>query len=407
MKRHFTVNLILRYIFNRQNRIFSLFVLILAIGLTSACGDEKPEMEVPPVVEPPVIDPKPKDDLSSVSDMVLIYAGGTHRNVTWNKQHLKPFVSCIDSVGVEQWLFDGFLFLEFITGDSQLPTSRIFSFGYGSLPARKQEWAALADYYFTPNNAVYALEDAIAEAVERMGVPEKKIKVVICLPQPIPAGAGSRYPSVPADYWGDINGKTINFSNKDDQIAACTWFVDYVADRFSKGNFKYIELFGFYWIDEGIGETSNILPNIADILGRRKYTFNWIPCWKNSDTPDFFTWKNHKFTDAYLQPNYFFSDLPLGRLTTACEYADKYDLDLEFEFDHNVLSAFGRTKVYRMYDYMSVFRKKGMLATKKLAYYQGTDILAQLYFSRNADDNALYREFCSFVLEHKALYKKQ
>ena len=388
-----------------HNHTFKMIFLIMAICFTSACRDKTPEVELPHEVPPVEVDPKPKEELHPVSDMVLIYAGGAHRNVTWNRQYLKPYVTFTDEDGTEHWLFDGFLFLEFITGNSQLSTSRIFAFGYGSLPARKQEWKELADYYFTPNNAVYALEAAIAEAAARIGNPEKKVKVVICLPQPIPAGQGSRYPSVPAGYWGDINGKTLNFSNKADRIAACSWFIDYVSELFHKGNFKYAELSGFYWIAESIDETGDMLPDMADVLNRRKYTFNWIPCWKNSATPDFFTWKNHKFTYAYLQPNYFFSDLPLSRLSQACEYANKYDLNLEFEFDHNVLSAFGRTKVYRMYDYMDAFRNKNMLDTKKIAYYQGTDVLAQLYFSKDTDDNELYGEFCSFVLEHQTLHK--
>jgi len=394
-------------ILSQTHRVVSFFFMFLLLtAMTISCGDDKIEIVVPPEVKPPEIDPKPKEDMKPITDMVLLYGGGSHRNVTWNRQYLKPYVTCMDSTGTERWLFDGFLFLEFVTGNPQLATSRIFAFGYGSLPARKEEWKALADYYFTRGNAVYALEDAVAEAAGRIGAPPNKVRVVICVPQPLPAGAGSRYPQVPVDYWGDINGKKLELSKKEDRLSACSWFVDYVSQLFYEGNFKYIELAGFYWIAESIDETSNILPELADILYRRKYSLNWIPCWKLSPTPDFFSWKNYKFTYAYLQPNYFFSDLPLRRLTEACEYANKYDLDLEFEFDHNVLVTFGRTKVTKMYDYMEAFRKNNMLATKRLAYYQGTDILAQLYFSRNALDRELYAEFCEFVLEHQSLYEK-
>ena len=384
---------------------FHILLLFSAICMMPCCSGEQPEIELPPEIKPPYIDPKPKEELKPVTDMVLIYGFGAHRGVTWNRQYLKPYVTFTDAGGIEHWLFDGFLFLEFVTGNS--PSSRIFAFGYGALPARREEWKALADYYFTPGNAVYALEAAIAEAATRMGDPAKKVKVVICLPQPIPAGPGSRFTTIPADYWGEINGKKINMSEKADRISACSWYIDYVMQLFHQGNFKYVDLAGFYWIAESIDETGNMLPDLAEIINRRNYSFNWIPCWKNQPpNPDFFTWKTHKFTYAYLQPNYFFSDLPLSRLSQACEYADKYDLDLEFEFDHNVLAAFGRTKVYKMYDYMEAFRKKGMLASKKIAYYQGTDVLAQLYFSKDASDNELYGEFCSFVLEHQTLYQK-
>jgi len=397
---------IMNHIFDSPFRFFYLFLLILATSITISCDEKKIGVESPPIVEPPVVDPKPKEELKPITDMVLLYGGGTHRNVTWNKQYLKPYVTYTDDENTEHWLFDGFLFLEFVTGNPQLSTSRIFAFGYGSLPARKQEWQALADYYFTPNNAVYALEDAIADAATRIGVPPKKVRVVICVPQPIPTGAGSRYPQVPTDYWGDINGKKIDLSKKEDRLEACTWYVDYVSRLFSDGKFKHVELAGFYWIAESIDETSNMLPELSDILNRRKFSLNWIPCWKTVPIPDFFSWKNYKFTYAYLQPNYFFYDVPLRRLTEACEHADKYDLDLEFEFDHNVRVASGRTKVSRMYAYMEAFRKNNMLATKKIAYYQGSDVLAQMYFSKNAPDRELYNEFCEFILEHQRLYGK-
>ncbi len=43
----------------------------------------------------------------SVTDLVLVYGGGKHRNVSWNKDHFVPYVSYKNLSNKEQWLFDG------------------------------------------------------------------------------------------------------------------------------------------------------------------------------------------------------------------------------------------------------------------------------------------------------------
>ncbi len=48
------------------------------------------------------------------NDMVLIYDGGAHRSIKWNKEHFAPYVSA-EMNGKASWLFDGFLFWKYIT----------------------------------------------------------------------------------------------------------------------------------------------------------------------------------------------------------------------------------------------------------------------------------------------------
>ncbi|MDR1865446.1 MAG: DUF4855 domain-containing protein [Bacteroidales bacterium] len=345
----------------------------------------------------------PEAEILPVTDMVLIYGGGKHRTATWNREHFAPYVSYTDRAQKEQWLFDGFLFLEITNGVSG--KQRIFATGYYGQPAGKTEWERQADYYFTENNGVYALDDCIAAVTERLGAPAEKRKVVIGLPEPIVAGPGSHYAELPADYWGSVDGKQLDFTGNDDRITACKWFIDYVEARFNEGNFKHVELAGFYWIAEESLHTKTILAEVAACLNGKKYSFNWIPYWKTD--PDYYDWQALKFNYAYLQPNYFFNDnTPYSRLTEACNVAKLYRLDMELEFDLSVFVG-DRNRGSRLYDYMKAFRENGILTSKRIAYYQDCDALYQLYHAAAEQDKNLFHDFCAFVVEHQTKYQNE
>ena len=122
---------------------------------------------------------KPKEDVwneeasqeesprkASMIDLALIYGGGAHRNVVWNREHFTPYVSYTDRNNQEHWLFDGFLLLEIVDGKG-----KIFATGYHGTPATKNEWKALADYYFKPGQCVDALNKCITEKISTLGNP--------------------------------------------------------------------------------------------------------------------------------------------------------------------------------------------------------------------------------------------
>ncbi|MDR1681602.1 MAG: DUF4855 domain-containing protein [Prevotellaceae bacterium] len=335
---------------------------------------------------------KDRQEVIAVRDMVLIYGGGAHRNVVWDKRHFVPYVSYRDKEGVEEDLFDGFLFLEYSNGDAGAP--RIFATGYYGEPARKTDWKALADYYFKPGIALAGLEACVAEAEQRLQTGKKR-KIVIVLPEPITAGANSNYPTLPANYWGEIDGSMLDFTRDSDRITACKWYVDYVRARFDEAGFQHLELTGFYWLAEESVHTKTILAGVAAHLNRWKYSFNWIPYWK--ETPDYYEWKTLKFTYAYLQPNYFFNEaLPYSRLTQACSVVKQYDMDIELEFDERVLVGVGN-RGNRLRDYMRAFDENHLTTSKRMAYYQGNDAIFLLSQSTAAEDVELFHEFCDFV----------
>ena len=378
-----------------------LIILFAILSLSAFCkeSDKVSVQEANPKETPPdgAHTPNVPDD-GTIVDLVLIYGGGAHRGVVWNKEHFAPYVSYTDRTNKEQWLFDGFLMLEIVDGKG-----KIFATGYYGTPATKNEWKSLADYIFKPGQSIDALNTCIAEKIQHLGAPPQKRKVVIAIPEPIVAGPNSNYKETPADYWGEVDGRKLNFTVQDDRTIACKWYIDYVIDKFDEENFSDLELAGFYWIAEESFHTKTILAAVGNYLEEAGYTFNWIPYWKTK--PDYFNWKELGFHVAYLQPNYFFNlDVPYSRLQEACKVAKEHDLDLELEFDMRVFADNGDRGV-RLYNYMKAFRENGILETKRIAYYQDCDVLYHLYRATGEKEKVIFHDFCEFVLEHQSKIK--
>ena len=94
----------------------------------------------------------PNSERKNIRDMVLIYNGGKHRTVKWDKEHFSTYVAT-DATAEKsaEWLFDGFLFLE-ISYDRQ----RGFAKNYRDKGCRKVEWIDLIDQWLTPGLNIMA-----------------------------------------------------------------------------------------------------------------------------------------------------------------------------------------------------------------------------------------------------------
>jgi hypothetical protein len=358
-----------------------VFLSILLSVVIISCADKNDN----PKIVPPTPDKKEnmfdwertRAKLLECENMVLLYSGGTHREYQWNEDHINPYITYIDESGKEEWLFDSFLFLEIHNG-----LGKTFATGYTKIPADQKDWKDLVNHYFQSRYCLGALERTIDKAINRIGNPDHKRKIIIGLPEPI----------INQKDWGTIkDGVPLDFSKSSDRIAACKWYIDYVRNKFNEMHYDNLELAGFYWIAEEATNTRTILADIADYLNVFKYSFNWIPYFKSDGYSD---WKKLSFNYAYLQPNYFFNeDVPFSRLEEACTLAKKYDMDMEIEFDERILSGWG----YRLEDYLKAFDNNGISQTKRLAYYQGGDALYKLSISKENKDKQLYHQFCKFV----------
>lgn len=331
---------------------------------------------------------KARKDIVQVDDLVLIYGGGAHRtnasSMPLDPEHMTPYITYEDKAQNKHWLFDGFLFLEIHNGKG-----KEFATGYTGDPATKAEWTELIDFYFTSNNAICAIEKAIEKAKANLAPLPNKRKIVIGIPEP-KAGQTN---------WGDVNGRTLNFADDRDRVAACKWYIDYARESFNKGKFKHVELVGFYWIAEHSADTKDILSDVSLYLNRLNYSFNWIPYFNAVGYKD---WRKHGFNYSYHQPNHYFNDdIPYSRLNDACRMAKECGMGMEVEFDESALVRSG-DRSSRLRDYMKAFRENEVL-TSPIAYYQGGSAVYQLSVSDNAKDKELYHDFCAFVLDHAIL----
>ena len=200
-----------------------------------------------------------RSGILSYTDMVLCYGGSHHRTpYRWDKERFAPSVSYVDEQGKEHWLFDSFLFIEF--QDSSRPDGGYYAYMVGLMKdygfsAGKTQWKELIDYWFAGGSGMDALEGAVKDASARLGAPPSKRKVIMVLPDPIiykvydGKGNGKGDPGSTV-YWGELNGRKMDFSTAEDRIAAYKWYVDEVRRRFDLGNYQFIDLAGFYIISE-------------------------------------------------------------------------------------------------------------------------------------------------------------
>ena len=354
-----------------------------------------------------------RDAIPSYTDLVLCYGGSHHRTpYRWDKERFTPFVTYVDEEGREHWLFDGFLFLEF--QDSSRPDGGKYAYMVGVLrgqgiSAGKQQWKELIDYWFDGDNGVNALEAAVKEASQRLGTPPAKRKVVMVMPDPI---IYEEYAdtNTSTTYWGELNGRRLDFAKASDRIAAYKWYIDSVRRLFDKADYRYVELAGFYIVSEDLATPGDgwnpelkrweeVIPEVAEYLHALNESLCWIPY---NRAAGYRNWKRFGIDYAYMQPNYFWDnkgEKPLSRFFSDIK---ANDLAMEFEFDDALLEKTAGSEVYRrrLREYMDGAKEHGIYGRKPLAYYHGQNTLYELSVSAAAEDRKLYHEFCRFVLDN-------
>lgn len=127
-----------------------------------------------------------------VSDMALIYQGGTHRP-EWTEDDLRPYVTHTFADGRTDWFFDSFLFFEF-TDNWQIA----FGYKYGTRNARKSDWEWLLNRIFEKEKSLDALNSCIEHYKTIIGEPSFKHKIVLGVVSPITDQTD----------WGSLDGET-------------------------------------------------------------------------------------------------------------------------------------------------------------------------------------------------------
>ena len=351
-----------------------------------------------------------RKSLATTTDAILCYGGSHHRTpYLWDQARLAPLVTYTDPAGREHWLFDGFIFLEF--QDTNRPDNARYAFETGQLrdtgvSAGKAQWQELIDYYFRPGNGVDALDKAVKEATGRLGNAPAKRRVIMVLPDPV---IYEHYIDTTSSttYWGELDGRRLDFSKNEDRLAACKWYIDRVRAAFAAGNYRYVELAGFYWLREIVTRPQDtaysyfltrsdiLLPHVTDYLHRLNYSFNWIPYYGSRG---YDVWPTFGFDPAYLQPNYY------GKaehdMEKIFDQIAQYDMAMELEFEPTLLHAREGSEAFRkrFRSYMEYAKKRNIYGTKPFAYYHGTNGFYDLWASPDEVDRELYHELCRFVI---------
>ncbi|MGH7941643.1 MAG: DUF4855 domain-containing protein [Limisphaerales bacterium] len=330
--------------------------------------------------------PLTQSDPSKPTDLMLIYQGGIQRP-RWTLSRFAPYVTYRDAqTGKEQWLFDGFLFIEFQDGRGHTYEQ------YSRLKhANKGQWAWLLQRNFANNDGVPNLEKAVEAAAARIGQPVRRRQVILTLPVPAPDQTD----------WGTLDGRALDFHNKADRLAACAWYLDKALERWKELAPAELDLAGFYWVAEESSSTKGIFPDLAQAVHARGKEFFWIPSY-HVNTP-LGEWKSFGFDEAYLQPNYFFHPgLSAARLQNACDFARAHGMGLEIEFDPRMISD---QPVFepRFHSYLDAFTRNGVRDGAAMAWYEGGGALYRLAVSENPKFRGDYDELAKFVLKRQRI----
>lgn len=350
--------------------LYFLVVLAMITPINSIGAQEKPEK---------------KYKTSEIRDLALIYQGGVQR-IDWTRNQFVPYVTHQFADGTKDWLFDGFLFLEFADGKGYN-----YAYGYAKKQARRIEWEWLLNRLFEKGKALDALDQCIENEKKNIGKPPFKHKVVLGVAIPLPKQKD----------WGIIDGDSLDFNLQSDQIKAAKWYIDQLMARFKKAKYKNLELSGFYWVDEDIATCKDLPKYVSQYIHLQKKEFVWIPYWK---AKGYDQWKELGFDIAYQQPNHFFTKtIPDSRLDEACELALDTGMAMEFECDSKALYDSEDSSYNRMLAYIKAFEEYGVFETSAIAYYTGSKGLIDLYNSTSSEDKKIMDRLARHIVARRSI----
>lgn len=331
-----------------------------------------------------------------VRDLALIYAGGNQRD-NWTPDSLRPYVAHTFSNRKTDWLFDGFLFIEYMTVDPMLG-GLFFIPDRTHKNAQKKHYIQYMDNIFAEGVNLDALDKEIGAVKKRIGDPDYKRKVILTLFVP----EAGRFD------WGELNGRTMNLENLDDKIAIVNWMLNQLVARFKAARYENIELVGMYWPYEELREDAGKLAKaVSDKVRAKNLRFCWIPWYKSPGSDH---WWDYGFDMVYQQPNYFvWPKAERAQLVDACQRARDYNMGLEFEANPKCLS--GNTAdgndpaeyVKRFKAYLDVFKGQGVMTHAPIAYYTSDKLLLQFKENPTRQNRQLSDLLARFIVDRQKI----
>lgn len=329
----------------------------------------------------------PKEySINQIRDLALIYQGGGQR-IPWTEEQITPYVVHKFANGKKDWLFDGFLFLEF----ADMPECNLAPGYRGKRDARKEDWQRYLDRMFEKGKALDALNSAIETQKAEIGDPGFKHKVVITQPTPLPHQKD----------WGEIDGRQLDFDKVEDAKLACQWYLDQLTERFANAGFNNLELTGIYWVDEDMWHLDGFTKHISPYIHSKGLQFVWIPYFK---AKGFEKWRELGFDIVYHQPNHFFDKrIPDSQLDEACSLARHHGMGVEFECDENALSQKGENCTReRMNAYMDAFWRHNVFTDAAIAYYTGSHLLLDFVENPSPENQQIMDRLATIIVDRRS-----
>ena len=361
----------------------------------------------------------PSPEPRQFQDISLV--GYWHREPQqWDAERFAPHVSWQAPDGSENWLFEGFLFLE---GAAQ---GKTFVFGPGK-SAGKNDWQHQLDLWLGKDGGVAQLDKACQEVAARIGAPARKRGVIIGLPDAIMFEAFMDKASS-TTYWGD----GLDFSKVQDRLKALYWYMDSAREMFKALDTQHLELSGFYITSEEIylpydidvncqyKNWEEIAPALAAHCHAAGQGLYWIPYHMG---PGYKYWKELGIDQAWMQPNWYWDLKQEGRhpFDKTLAAIREYGMGMELELEYSCVAAqmtdgrkgpdgdgkliFDATDVPALQDrvrhYMKEYKDAGLYGKGAVALYSGSNAFMQLATSTLSQDRALYNDICRFVLGNR------
>lgn len=350
--------------------------VLLGIALTSVllAGADRAQAQYSPPGDPKA---------GGIRDLMLIYLGKDD----WVPKDFLPYVAYLGKETAKKpldWFYDSYLFLAY----GGAPSGKAYIDG----ATNQTDWRYyFDDLLFKKGRSLDALETCIRDVEKTLGPRARKTPVIIMIP----------YPSRAMKDFGDVDGdgRSEDLSQPADRLKAVRWCVDEILRRWQRAGLSTLSLWGFYWMNEGIGAHDEaIVRATADYVHQRGHGLHWIPYFS---APGCDKLPQLGIDFAVLQPNYAFMEQSgrrpeEQRLEDTARKARQWRMGIEIEMVSELSTLSERNNLW---DYLTHGRDEfsGYMRGAVHAYYQGTYAIAKLCYSKSPADRALYEALYQFA----------
>lgn len=320
-----------------------------------------------------------------IRDLVLIYQGNKRRR-QWTEDEFVNYLTHKFADGHREWTFDGFLFLEADNGEGVSFAPSLGKMG------TKEDWTWYLDKLYEDGKSLDALDKCIDRMKKEIGNPGFKHKVVLTI----------LTPCLLTGYWGEVDGKVLDMTDKNDAALAAKWYIDELVARFKEKNYKNLELAGLYWLDEDLCHTYDLPKYVEPYVHAHNLDYIWIPYFNARGLG---TWRDMGFDMVYHQPGYLFHpERTHLRLKDATDLARGFGLGLEMEIENTSLfehQPAENCSYSRFKEYIDWFREAGVWDRSGVAYYAGYGVFNDMAASPAPENQAIMDELCQIIIDRR------